>query len=285
MPEYYTEPQIQERLEQIVYPTARVIANKASGSGTVVFSGQIADGTWRTYVITCHHVIEKNIEIKTKYDPRVGMEVKKETRTPVTVQFFRYEKLSHCRGSSGYRAKIVDYDAAQDIALLELELYEKSVDFISNLFPIDKIDNIHISDVVYAVGAALGQEPMMTKGIINFMNVQIEGFEYWLSSAPTIFGNSGGAIFRFDPTRERFEYIGIPARIAVTMSGFGAIDAITHLGYLIPIPRIYSFLKEGFYDFIFDPEKTFEQSEKERKIAKEKAEMLFYAKFGGRPIE
>ena len=46
--------------------------------------------------------------------------------------------------------------------------------------------------------------------------------------------------------------------------GFSA-DAITHMGYFIPIDRIYSLLENNDYQFIYNSEYTIEDCEKERK--------------------
>ena len=78
-----------------------------------------------------------------------------------------------------------------------------------------------------------------------------------MSTAQTIFGNSGGALYRYSDERERYEYIGIPSRITVQPLGFSA-DSITHMGYFIPIERVYNLLRENNYDFIYDSSISFE---------------------------
>ena len=45
-----------------IYPVVRVRCKDVGGSGTVIFSGQNAEGEYETYVLTNHHVIEKAIE-------------------------------------------------------------------------------------------------------------------------------------------------------------------------------------------------------------------------------
>lgn len=285
MPEYYNKEEIKKRHHEIIWPTVRIRAKDAWGSGTVVYSKADEKGKVHTFVITCHHVIEANIKVEKLWDQRVGMEVKRETRTPVEVQFFYYEHLSYAKGLAGsHRANIRCYDERQDIALLELEKYEKPVDWVSNVFPPDNVLDIHVFDPVYACGAAMAHQPITTKGTITCMNDIIDDYDYWMSTAQIIFGNSGGAIFRYSKDRDMFEFIGIPARIAVNASGFSA-DAITHMGYFVPISRIYKHLKENFYDFIFDKTKTYEDSEKAREEQKEKDRQLYMARFGGRPTQ
>jgi len=84
-----------------------------------------------------------------------------------------------------------------------------------------------------------------------------------MSSAQTIFGNSGGAIFRWSQSRKKYEFIGIPSRISVQPMGFSA-DAITHMGYFIPIERVYKLLDDNCYQFIYDKNYTIKQCKKMR---------------------
>jgi len=266
--------------EQILWTTVRVRAKKAGGSGTVIWSGQDNKGKFRTYVLTCEHVVDDLIEIKTKWDEIAKVERKMEVLGKPSVQIFYYENYSRCKGSSGeHRANIVAYSKDEDIALLELERYENPIEYIANLYPKEKLDDIHVFDEVYCVGAAMGHEPIATKGIISYMDEIIEGKEYWMSTAQSIFGNSGGAVFRWSKERGRFEFLGMPARLTVAMFGFSA-DAITHMGFFVPINRIYKFLDENCYQFIYDPKFTFEKCEKEREKKRKEREKLILAMYG-----
>lgn len=84
-----------------------------------------------------------------------------------------------------------------------------------------------------------------------------------MSSAQTIYGNSGGAVYRWSPQRKSYEYIGVPSRISVQPVGFSA-DAITHMGYFIPINRIYTLLDDNDYQFIYDNSYSIEDCKKTR---------------------
>ena len=118
------------------------------------------------------------------------------------------------------------------------------------------------------MGASLGHPPIASEGIITYMDDEIDHYKYWMSSAQTIYGNSGGACYRWSNNRRQYEYIGIPSRISVQPSGFSS-DAITHMGYFIPIDRIYSLLEENDYHFIYDKDVSFEDCEKARKDKRE----------------
>jgi S1-C subfamily serine protease len=268
--------------EEMLWTTVRVHTDKAYGSGTVIFSGQITPKDYVTYIITCFHVISDNIKIEKKFDHRVGYDIKKEIRIPAEVEFFYYENMSKCLGVSGSaKADIVGYDEDADIALLELRR-SSLVDYVAALFPKEKMENIHVFDEVWACGAALAHEPIATKGIVNFMNEVMEsGVEYWMSNAQIIFGNSGGSMFRYSKTRDKYEFIGIPARIAVSGSGFTP-DPITHMGYFVPIPVIYQFLQDNFFTFIYG-EGTYESCKAQREQYRVQQEKLLLAMYGGKP--
>ena len=258
--------EIIQKHEQMFYPTVRVRTKKAGGSGTVVYSKEYKDEVY-TYVITNHHVIADSVHLEKKWDPVLKRKVDKEILDTVFVEFFRYNNYSHTVGSFAVEADIVAYsevNGGQDWALLRVRDKENTADWVANMFPLDDIDNVHIFDEVYAVGASLGHPPVASDGHISYMDDEIEHYKYWMSSAPTIFGNSGGAVYRWSSNRKQYEYIGIPSRISIQPMGFSA-DAITHMGYFIPIDRVYKLLEENDYQFIYDSEFSIEDCEKARK--------------------
>jgi len=262
--------EIVQKHEQMFYPTVRVRTKKAGGSGTVVYSKKHKDEVY-TYVITNHHVISDSVHIEKKWDPVLKRKVDKEILDTVFVEFFRYNNYSHTIGSFAVEADIVAYsevNGGQDWALLRVRDKENLADWIANLFPLKDMDDIHIFDDVYAVGASLGHPPVASVGMITYMDDEIEHFKYWMSSAPTIFGNSGGAVYRWSGINKQYEYVGIPSRISIQPMGFSA-DAITHMGYFIPIDRIYNLLEDNDYQFIYDDNISIEDCKKSRKAKQE----------------
>ena len=255
-----------QKHEQMFYPTVRVRTKKAGGSGTVVYSKKHKDEVY-TYVITNHHVISDSVKIEKKWDSVLKRKTDKEKLDTVFVEFFRYNNYSHTVGSFAVEADIVAYsevEGGQDWALLRVRDKENTADWVANMFPLNDLDNVHIFDKSYAVGASLGHPPVASEGMITYMDDEIDSYKYWMSSAPTIFGNSGGAVYRWSTNRERYEYIGIPSRISIQPMGFSA-DAITHMGYFIPIERVYKLLEENDYQFIYDSKFSVEDCEKARK--------------------
>ena len=259
--------EIIQKHEQMFYPTVRVRTKKAGGSGTVVYSQKNeVDGEIYTYVITNQHVIADSVHLEKKWDPVLKRKVDKEILDTVNVEFFRFNNYSHTIGSFAVEADIIAYsevEGGQDWALLRVRDKENEADYVANMFPLDDLDNIHIFDETYAVGASLGHPPVASNGMITYMDDEIDHYKYWMSSAPTIFGNSGGAVYRWSGSRKKYEYIGIPSRISIQPMGFSA-DAITHMGYFIPIDRVYKLLEDNDFQFIYDSNYSIEDCKKAR---------------------
>ena len=77
----------------------------------------------------------------------------------------------------------------------------------------------------------MGHSPIHTFGHLNGFDDVIDNYPYILSSAPTIFGNSGGSLYVVSENGdEKVYFIGVPSRIAV-VGWFGGADAITHMSF------------------------------------------------------
>ena len=159
------------------------------------------------------------------------------------------------------------------MAILKV-IKSKAIYDTTPLWTKENIDDLNILTPIGVIGAALGNEPVVTEGKINGMGIPIDNYEYWLSTAPSIFGNSGGGVFA--PQNDHWAFIGIPSRISV-MGGFVATP-ITHLGYFIPIPRIYEWLEAECFQFIYDETFTVEQCEKLREEKKQQKRMEMLTK-------
>ena len=265
--------EIIQKHEQMFYPTVRVRTKKAGGSGTVVYSEEYKDEVY-TYVITNQHVIDDSVHIEKRWDPVLKRKIDKEILDTVYVEYFKYNNYSHTVGSFAVEADIVAYsevDGGQDWALLRVRDKENKADWVANMFPLDDIENVHIFDDCFAVGASLGHPPVASNGMITYMDDEIDHYKYWMSSAPTIFGNSGGAVYRWSSARKQYEYIGIPSRISIQPMGISA-DAITHMGYFIPIDRVYQLLEDNDYQFIYDSSISIDDCKKSRKEKQEPKE-------------
>lgn len=243
------------RHAKVALPVVRVRAAKAGGSGTVIYS---KEGS--TFVLTNHHVVGGAIEIEKRWSALLKSERKTDVFQSVDVHLFEYEYESRAIGGLSIQSDIVAYDVEGDLALLKLR--SKGVHATpAELFPLGEEKSLRVGMPVICVGAGLGEPPVQTEGVLSQFGQEIDRREFWLSTAPSIFGNSGGALFLADG--EKYQFIGVPARIAVSMLGWSA-DAITHLSYAIPITRVYGFLEEQRFRFIFDPKYTEKGEEEER---------------------
>lgn len=253
-----------QRHETILYPGVRVRATKSLGSGTVIHSKpddpEKQPDEFETLVLTNHHVIADLIEVKEDWDSGLQRKRYREFRSPAIVEFFEFKRHSRVVSKNGKEAIIVAWDDKLDLALLRLETVVQAP-FVAKLCPAERFERgIFSFDRVFTVGAALGEDPVVTEGRIAQFDRKIDAEPYLLTTAPSIFGNSGGAVYLADTE----ELVGVPARIAV--AGFG--NAVTHLSYSIPITTVYRFLTEKDFQYIFDPRFTSKQcaETRERKL-------------------
>jgi len=257
------EKDINDKHKHMLYPTVRVRTTKAGGSGTLIYSRQVPDeeeGIFESYVLTNEHVIDDNIKVEKKWSTLLKREVKTDILAECSVEMFDFEYGSWEAGHSAYRSEIMCYDKDMDIGLLRLQT-SKKFENVATMFPRgEHKKQLRLFQPVYAIGCGLGHPPLQTRGQLAGFTDVIDNYPYWLSTAPTIFGNSGGSVYRGDT----FEFIGIPSRIAVMATGFSA-DAITHMSYFIPMPSIYNFLEDQLFNFIFDESMTSKDCANQRK--------------------
>lgn len=241
--------------------SCRVRAKKALGSSTIIYS-QNGD----TYALTNFHVIESSLSYKEGWDSLLQRDVKKEYTEAVDVEFPKVE-INKITGHTKIQADIVLHHKEQDLALLKLRSSDKFNP--SRWYDRNKAKDGIILSSLACIGAALGGDPIITFGNLNGTGQEIDNYEYWMSTAPSIFGNSGGGLFILTKEGE-WDFFGIPSRISVQPLGFSA-QAITHMGYFIPLYRIYDWLEENCYQFLFNDEYTKEQCDKAREEKKKES--------------
>ena len=86
------------------------------------------------------------------------------------------------------------YTKEEDMALLRLRSIDK-IEHVTKFYPLDRIKEIKMFMKTYAVGAALGHQPIATDGWITCMSDEQDNFVFWMSTAQIIFGNSGGSMY------------------------------------------------------------------------------------------
>jgi len=213
--------------KQMLEPAIRIQSGKGFGSGVVIASRKI--GKYRSiYILTNWHVIANSIG----------------KRANLTVQFMKYDKGERA-GFDERTAYIVKYNRQYDLALIKV--LDKTLNPQVALIKPNK-SKVDVFEEVYAIGSAFGYPPMPSKGILTSKKMMIGGIKHWMISSEIIFGNSGGAIYRYSKARGQYEMIGIACR--VTMYRYGIIP---HLGVMIPNTHIANFLKKwGFSDIFKD---------------------------------
>ncbi|MFH1231033.1 MAG: serine protease [Planctomycetota bacterium] len=213
----------QEEYEKLLYPTVRITAGFATGSGVIFTTENTKDTKNTIYILTACHVVDNqsvvNVEL---YDSRV------------------------------ITASVVITDTVKDLALLSIE-YPASTglnalrpEFIPHsaglyaacLAPRDYTPYLFCP--VWAVGCSLGLDPRPSYGHITHIeksnqcsSVSICGYEI---SAPILPGNSGGPVF----DARTYEVIGIAVWVH-TYQG----QLITTMGGVVPINQIYEFLEHN----------------------------------------
>jgi len=188
MNEYMDPKDYKTRHKMIALPCVRIRANRAGGSGTVIYSHENDNGDFSTYILTNHHVVDKSISVKKEWSSLLKKERKMDYFEPVDAHFFEYKWESRNVGGSTKKCEIMTYDPNEDLALLKL-MDPRPVDSVASLFPRGEEKDLKIGMPVVAVGAGLGAPPVQTEGVLSQFGIDIERKEFWLQTGPTIYGN------------------------------------------------------------------------------------------------
>jgi len=211
----------------LVGPVVQLAGDLTVGSGVLLQSTPRADGSgWTTHLLTSWHVVR---DIYGSLD---------RTNEPVPVRM--YEPDGSTRDE---RAFMVAYDVPLDIALLRMQL-DEPVAYGARLPSRTRLDDVKVFESIYAVGCPLGNDPIPTLGEIASTSHRVEGALYWMLSAPTYIGNSGGGVF----DARTHELIGIFSKIYTHGAAHSTI--VPHMGLATPMPRIYEWLESAGCAFV-----------------------------------
>ena len=214
----------------ILRPSVQVVGRGGVGGGTVIRSEAESDGVYGTYIVTAFHVLQK----VTEHDPAAP-------RKPVLVKIY----------ADGGDTETIDsdlliHDERRDLALLKLRS-TKHYPIAARLAARERIRETSVFTPIYAVGCPLGHDPLPSFGEITTLRKEVNGERFWMMSAPTIFGNSGGGVFH----RETLEMIGVSAMICTFDNPVST--PVPHLGILVPLDSVYDWLRDNKFAFVFDP--------------------------------
>ncbi len=204
---------------ELLGPTVQLSGTATVGSGVLLPSIPIEDGRFRTYLLTAWHVVR---DIQS--DPKNPID-------PVPVHVYLRDG-----GKLDQSALLLAHDAALDAALLVMES-DAPYEHGARLATRQTLEQVAIFGSVYAVGCPLGNDPIPTFGEVADLRHQVDGEPYWMISAPTYIGNSGGGIF----DAATHELIGIFSKIYT----HGALrpTVVPHMGLVTPLARIYDWLE------------------------------------------
>src|SRR5206468_5964009 len=89
---------------------------------------------------------------------------------------------------------VISVSPQLDLALIEVES-DRPYEATAKLIAPEKIPTVKLYSRVNAIGCPLGYAPIPTSGELTSKSKVLDGQSYWMINAPTIFGNSGGAIY------------------------------------------------------------------------------------------
>ena len=214
------------KMERMIYPIVQMKGNGTVGSGVVVANEPGPAQNWYTWVVTAYHVVEE-VRDFSNYD-----------QTVVDVHFFDPE-LGRVSEDSCLGLEVVAYPEA-DLSLLRIER-PQPWPYLADVAPESVCDRLSVFDSVYAVGCPLGNQPIPTRGEISSQYKKVGDEVYWMVSAPTFFGNSGGGIF----LSENGQLVGISSMIYTY--GKRSPMVVPHMGLFVPLAHVRSWLRrEGF---------------------------------------
>jgi len=186
-----------------------------SGSGVIVKSQKVGN-SWHNLVLTCDHVVDLE-PTKAAIKQRFGVEPK----VGVVVKVARYKDWSRFVKYDSYKAHVYSQFPKGDMALLLFRSKHK--------MPVAELalnEKLYIGNEILKVGCGLGDLPRVEYGRITSLNPICEEFYKGCirMSAHTIYGDSGGPVFR------NGRVIGLASSIRV----MGFNTPVFNMGYFQP---------------------------------------------------
>lgn len=211
----------------MLMPTVQLNGEETVGSGTLVRSDRDPKtGKTHNYVLTAYHVV-RNILADS---PR--------TRTdgiPVTI-YTTNDRID-------VKGFLIASQKELDTAVVELRT-DQLFPNVAHVLPRSRTDTVKVWDEIYAIGCPLGNDPIPTRGAISSTRNLINGTNYWMISAPTYYGNSGGGIF----VAEGRSLIGVFSKIYT--HGRGNPVVVPHMGLCTPITAVYEWLESEDLEYV-----------------------------------
>ncbi len=218
--------------ESMLYPIIQLKGNKTVGSGVVIYSKTLSKGEKnerevQTFAVTAYHVVKEILG----EDFPLGV----------------LDDVNVLENKTGQKMKVSTavveaFDAEKDLALLRLRL-DKPFPYVARALNPSTEDQLDLFTKVYAVGCPLGNKPLPTYGEISSKTKEVGDQVFWMLTAPTFFGNSGGGIFLASDG----SLVGISSMIYTYTYGSNRSMVVPHMGLFVPIKTVKEWLREeGF---------------------------------------
>jgi hypothetical protein len=219
-------PDTEQLWNELVGPVVQLIGDTTVGSGVLLQSRPADNGGWTTNVLTAWHVVRDIFGAPDRFN------------TPIPIKVYAPD------GSwKSLNARLLMRDVPLDLALLELDTKEH-MPFGAQLATRAQLSAMHTFDGVYAVGCPLGNDPIPTTGELASTHHEVDGSKYWMISAPTYIGNSGGGIY----CAKSHALIGIFSKIYTHGSTRSTI--VPHMGLATPLATVYDWLESSEYAYL-----------------------------------
>lgn len=213
------EPSEAERWGAMLGPSVKLAGSATVGSGVMLPSRLLEDGSHETVILTAWHVVR---------DIRADA-LESEPLIPITI----YGELGDLRHEE---ARLVVYQPLLDVAVLEL-LCKDQQPHGAHLARPSSLQDARIFNPIVTVGCPLGTDPIPTKGEVASKAHFVDGSTYWMINAPAYIGNSGGAVF----DARTHQVLGVFSKIYT--HGNLRPTVVPHLGLVTPLDRVYEWLE------------------------------------------
>lgn len=223
-----------EMKRKMILPTVQLKGNGTVGSGVLIYSepqGATVNGEapeYATFVLTAYHVV---------------LEVLGDTVDDGILHEIHVLPEADATATEVLPARLILFDRGRDVALLRLGSTRRFAE-VAELLPRGELDRVDIFTRAYAVGCPLGNRPLPTVGEISSKSKVVSDQVFWMLSAPTFFGNSGGGVYLADSCR----LIGVSSMIYTYGKTHPAV--VPHMGLFVPLDSIYKWLDAEGYSFV-----------------------------------
>ncbi|MBK9387243.1 MAG: trypsin-like peptidase domain-containing protein [Planctomycetes bacterium] len=203
-------------------PIVRLSGSNTVGSGIVIAVRRSSEkDRWNNFVLTSYHVVRD-----------ILLDARGDRRAEIKLGFYGTEGPQEATGD------LLAYEETLDLALLVVSREEPW----PHVATFASAEEERVTDrftSVYAVGCPLGNDPIPTHGEILSRDHRLEGQSFWMISAPSYFGNSGGGVF----AAESRNLIGIFSKIYTHGRSFPTV--VPHMGLLTPASVVREWMKSA----------------------------------------